>query len=310
MVRDCGRQQRCYTPQPAPRVMTRFELVRKPALTLLLLLGVGAIGWLDYLTGPDVGFSLFYLVPIVAAGWFLGVLPAALVSVMAAAAWFYADLAWQEPAMAAISRWNGFTRLVIYVGIGWLVALARKDRDRLSMLNLDLATALGRETHLARTDALTQLGNTRRFVERLDEELRKSRTLHVPLSLAYIDIDNFKKVNDAYGHNAGDELLRRIAFAIGNGIRAGDLAARVGGDEFALLLRGVTPEEAGSIAERIGASIRREGVSFPDAGVAASIGIVAFSSPPDSADAAMRAADQAMYAAKLSGGGSVNCVVL
>lgn len=270
-----------------------------------LFAAVGAIGWLDYTTGPDIGFSLFYLIPIAAAAWLVGRGAGMALAVVAAGLWLLADLAWRGPGLSAISQWNGFTRLVIYFSFAVLIAVVREDRDRLGALNAQLGIALGAESRLARTDRLTDLGNSRNFFEHLALDLDAKR---VPLCVAFIDIDNFKLVNDLHGHDAGDELLRRIAVDLRDVIRGSDVAARMGGDEFAILFRGVGQEDASRIAARIIDRVRIAGAQYPGAAIGASVGLAWFSSPPSDPEQVMRAADAAMYEAKAAGKGTVRIV--
>src|SRR5688572_7641501 len=131
--------------------------------SLALSLAVAAIGWLDYITGPDIGFSLFYLIPIGLAGWFFGVIPAIVVAGTAGVSWLLAELHTQDLAIA-VTLWNGFTRLFIYNSEGILVALLRRDRDEMKAL-------VEHEGALARTDTITKLPNSRAFFELLDAEL-------------------------------------------------------------------------------------------------------------------------------------------
>ncbi|MDQ3266630.1 MAG: GGDEF domain-containing protein [Myxococcota bacterium] len=271
------------------------------AATLAALTTIGGIAWVDVNTGPDVGFSLFYLVPVVVTGWKVGRRSAAAAAVMASLAWFVADYALRPDDRLWVSLWNGLTRFAIYFAIGWLTSTLRLDRDRLSQLNLRLAASLGREETLSRTDGLTGLANSRSFLETVRRELERARRGGTPLCVAYLDLDHFKRVNDTLGHLRGDELLREVAAAIRHEIRGGDVPARLGGDEFAILLWDVTPEGVQEIGERLVARIRRLGESFPQVGLGATAGIAYFRHPPDNAEAVLREADTAMYRAKAGG---------
>ncbi len=264
---------------------------------------IAAIGWLDYTTGREFGFSLFYLGPIAACAWYFGRGPGLALAATAAAAWLLANVG--ESGVQLMLVWNAFTRLVIYVGVAYLVTLARSDRDRLGALNAQLEAALGAETSLARTDRLTGLANSRRFLEELAVEMRSEMR---PICVAAIDVDDFKKVNDIYGHSAGDELLRRIGSGLLEATRSSDVAARMGGDEFAVLFRRISPEDATRAASRIIQRIQRAGEEWPEARVAASIGVAWFPVPPATADEILKEADAAMYAAKAAGKGAVRVI--
>ncbi len=271
--------------------------------TAATLLAIAGIGWVDYSTGPTFGMLIFYLLPILGAGWWLGSWPAALAAVVAGLSWFLADLAPRADSNLLASAWNGITRMGIFLALALLTARVRADRNRLVGLNARLQDLLERETGLARTDAITHLPNSRGFVERLLTETSRCRRTGKPLCVAYLDIDNFKRVNDRHGHSAGDSLLTRIAQAIRDTVRAGDVPARLGGDEFAILFWDVDRGAIEGIARRVIERIADLGRDYPESFVGASVGIAYFEQPPDSAEEILQRADQAMYEAKTSGKG-------
>ena len=123
------------------------------------------------------------------------------------------------------------------------------------------------------------------------------------MAVLYFDLDNFKRINDQEGHAAGDGVLCQVADAMRACVRASDIAARVGGDEFALALSPVQPAEAESVADRLLASMAKLRAAHPGSDLGASIGIAWFDQPPQDADAALRIADRAMYASKEAGKG-------
>lgn len=153
---------------------------------------------------------------------------------------------------------------------------------------------------LSQTDPLTSLRNRRAFDERLGEVFEHARRYDRPLSLAIVDVDRFKAINDVHGHDAGDAVLRGVAKTIGRCTRQTDFAARVGGEEFAILL----PETALFEALQFGEKLRSAIAASPVAGqsVTVSIGIasVPHSRVPGTAEL-FRAADQALYRAKMNG---------
>ena len=270
-----------------------------------LLVAIALIGWLDYVTGAEIGFSLLYLLPVVAAGWRLGTPVGSLAAAAAAVAWFAADAAWYPTEHLPITAWNAFTRLVIFAVLASGADRMRSDREELLSLNQKLRELLDREQALARTDALTGLANARSFGERLAVELARARRSGAAVCVAYIDIDNFKAVNDRFGHAAGDELLRRTASLIQQSLRAGDLSARLGGDEFGVALWEVERAAAEAVAKRLVWRVGEFDTDYPGAGVGASIGIAFLEAPPASVDEALRVADAAMYVAKEAGKGRV-----
>ena len=258
---------------------------------------VAAIGWIDYTTGPEIGLSLLYLVPIAVSAWFGGVATAVIVACAAGASWLAADLAWREDdAAMAISVWNAFTRFVIYTTEGVFIAVLRRDREQLKRL-------AAREAALARTDSNTGLPNVRAFIERAETEIKRG----VPICVLYVDLDNFKTFNDRLGHAAGDDLLQAVARILAGSVGECDLAARIGGDEFALLLCEPDELQARRVAESISESIHALGDIYPDLRFGATVGVAYFRHPPESAEDLLRSADEAMYQGKTLGKG---CVVV
>jgi diguanylate cyclase (GGDEF)-like protein len=163
-----------------------------------------------------------------------------------------------------------------------------------------LGESLHRERARAGTDYLTGLSNSRSFHKRLRVELKRARQSERPLTLVYLDLDNFKDVNDQVGHHRGDILLRYVAVTIQTCTRKTDLVARVGGDEFALLLPATGPEAAQVFVHKLQRILR---ASMPKAGfpVTCSIGAVTLACPPSSVDEPLDKADKLMYAAKANG---------
>jgi diguanylate cyclase (GGDEF)-like protein len=155
----------------------------------------------------------------------------------------------------------------------------------------------------AETDALTGLANRRTLDERLDEELDRARRHGTHLSLVLLDIDDFKQVNDRFGHQAGDEVLRAIAPVFAGTLRELDLAARFGGEEFAVVLPGTTVAGGRSVAELIRkafAQITVDSASGERIRVTASFGVAEYPTCPSVA-ALIAKADAALYEAKRAG---------
>jgi diguanylate cyclase (GGDEF)-like protein/PAS domain S-box-containing protein len=152
---------------------------------------------------------------------------------------------------------------------------------------------------MALRDPLTDALNRRAF----DAELARAAASGAPAALLVLDLDGFKDVNDAHGHHAGDELLRRTADALRERVRRDDALARLGGDEFAVLLPHCDLERAALIANELAALIAGQRFRFDgiERSVTASVGVAAVESPAD----ALSAADRAMYAAKAVGGGRI-----
>jgi diguanylate cyclase (GGDEF)-like protein len=162
---------------------------------------------------------------------------------------------------------------------------------------------------MARTDVLTELYGRRAFEDRLRHDLALAQRRMSPLTLAYVDLDDFKAVNDAHGHAEGDRVLRATGAALRDSVREVDTAARVGGDEFTLVL----PDTDHIGAQRVVSKLRRrlqEALGTSAAEVTCSIGVVTFLDANISPVAAVAAADELMYQVKSKGKGAVAFSVL
>lgn len=188
----------------------------------------------------------------------------------------------------------------------------KRDLELIRAITPQIAVAIDRAglkeragefEQLAVTDALTGLLNRRYIEERLLEEVKRSNRHGYPMSFLMLDVDHFKSYNDNFGHPAGDEALKIVANVIRDTLRGADVAARFGGEEFAILLPQTTDEEAAMIAERIRSNI--EQAKFPHRAVTVSIGVASCSSELCSVKGLIQAADDALYDAKHKGRNSV-----
>jgi diguanylate cyclase (GGDEF)-like protein len=170
------------------------------------------------------------------------------------------------------------------------------------MQRKELTAALARISDMATLDELTGLANRRCMGELLEAERERSHRSGHPWSVAILDIDHFKRVNDALGHAAGDGVLRAVAAVGAATIRRCDSLARWGGEEFVLLLRDVDPAGASLVAARLRQALQQERIVVDGAviEVTASIGVAAHR-PGEPVDATMSRADRALYAAKAGG---------
>lgn len=150
------------------------------------------------------------------------------------------------------------------------------------------------------TDHLTGLANRRRFERQLEREVNRTQRLGHPLSVLMIDIDNFKSVNDSFGHDVGDEALRGFGKVLREGTRGIDLAARIGGEEFAVLLVETELHRAIEVAERLRIAIRNMPVPSADH-ITASFGVAECPSSAQTADDVLKVADTFLYQAKARG---------
>jgi diguanylate cyclase (GGDEF)-like protein len=174
---------------------------------------------------------------------------------------------------------------------------------------LEIVWEIEEVSRRAATDSLTGLANRRRFDESLQRELAQSDRFGHPVSLVLVDLDHFKRVNDCYGHEAGDAVLRSVAQVLADGVRAVDVCARFGGEELAILLPQTTAVGAFELADRLRRRIagRPVRVNETDIPVTASFGVASYPDVVRTRDLLFPAADAALYDAKRDGR---NCVRL
>jgi diguanylate cyclase (GGDEF)-like protein len=249
--------------------------------------GVVASGALDFAftetAGRGVGLTGLYAFPVALTAWAGG----------RHAGWAVAVSAAVMEASVAFATKNGTTssRLAVSGGVELLVFLGMAEL--LALLRFHFET----ERRLSRTDPLTGIANGRHFREAATLEIERARRLGSPLSLVYFDIDDFKRVNDTRGHADGDHLLRIVAGALHAAVRKPDLAARVGGDEFAVLLCGAGAEATRLAVPRVQAEVlaamRASGFTST-----LSAGAATFEVAPGEVDELLAAADAAMYEVK------------
>ena len=254
------------------------------ALTATALSTAATYGWGSESTyGPLlyvwVSMFVFYVFPRGPALVHLALMSAAYAVVLVV----------EDPAENPLDGW--LATVAALLGSGLFVALMR---DRLAQLIRRLRDA-------AHRDPLTTLLNRRGFQQVFDVELERARRADQALSLIVGDLDRFKRVNDVHGHAAGDAVLQRVADAIHNAKRGFDSAARVGGEEFAVLAPDCDEHGAYMLAERIRAAVHEAQRGDDDAQLTISFGISTFPLHGQSADGLLRTADQALYAAKRLG---------
>jgi diguanylate cyclase (GGDEF)-like protein len=258
-------------------------------LVLIALLMLGSVGLADYFTGAQLAFSIFYLAPVIFVGWFVSGRMGMLFAVLAAITWAYLDIVSGPHFSAFAHSWNTGVRFAFFVIVLLLIMYSKHAHDR--------------ERVTARTDSLTEVANARAFQERATLALASQRRSGQPITLAYIDLDRFKRINDTYGHSTGDEVLKAVAEAIAVRLRATDLVARLGGDEFAALLPDTDLAAARRVLEDVDDGVRRAVDGRWPVGL--TVGAVTFTEPPVSIDDMVRRADDLMFQGKRAGRGSV-----
>jgi diguanylate cyclase (GGDEF)-like protein len=246
-----------------------------------------AVAMIDLETGNSLEWSVAYAACVAIIAWYGGAAPGLIAAALSAALSLTTALVGGGPAAAG--------ETLAALPIGFVLALFAAT---LAFLH----DALRRSNDLARTDSLTGAANVRAFREAAGSELERLRRYDVVFSLAFFDMDDFKEVNDRLGHAAGDDLLRMFVDTMEGQTRGIDVVARVGGDEFVLLM----PHTGADAARAVLAKVRAEARAHMrengwDADVSA--GSVTFETAPDSVDDVLRMADDAMYEAKHAGKG-------
>ncbi len=273
--------------QPARSAAERLEHL-SPTAALLVAIGLTlVIGFLDYLAGPEVSSAIFYVLPIALAAWRGPRSMAFALSLLAAAVWYASGAAaGRTHTHPYLAYWNTATRLATFLLIAYLLAAFRSQ--------------LTKERQAADSDPLTGACNFRCFYQHAAREIERSRRFGHPFTLAYLDLDNFKAVNDTFGHGTGDELLCEVVRTMQAHTRKIDIVARLGGDEFALLFI-ETGEQASR--EAIESLRRMLNERMQEAGwpVTVSIGMVTYQVPPRDVAQMLEHADALMYAVKKSG---------
>jgi diguanylate cyclase (GGDEF)-like protein len=234
---------------------------------------VVAVAGVDYATGIELRVFPLYFLPVLAVSLRLG--------------------RWPGLGTAAIGLAN---LALMAIAFGSVALLAAAQREWLR-----------RERAISRTDGLTGLLNGRGFYEAAAVEVARSMRYRHPITLAYVDLDDFKATNDRFGHARGDEVLVAIARALRRACRSTDLVGRLGGDEFVILF----PETGRDAAEAALVKLRsrlREAGSQDGSPVTASIGSVSFAKPSAEVEALVHAADRVMYTVKAGGKNALRCV--
>lgn len=245
-----------------------------------------AIAWLDYVTGIEVRILPLYFGPISLAAWGAGRRGALTIALLCSLGWLTSNQLAGMRFSVGVWTLNLISQTAAFVAVAYLMSTLR--------------FALERERTLSRTDALTKLANSRAFYEEAERMVSRSRRHRRALSLAYVDVDDFKKVNDSLGHQGGDKVLQAIAGVLQAAVRSGDLVARLGGDEFAILLEETDQDGARSFLTRTREQLRDALATSPRK-VTISVGAVTFASPPRELSMLVQKADALMYAAKSAG---------
>lgn len=253
----------------------------------VVVAGILIVGAFDYATGIEIRVFPLYFFPLAVAARRFGIRSAIAAALLVACTWM------------AMLYLNG-----VRYSNAWIWAINFLTQGSafvlFAVLISSLQQHLRREHELSRTDPLTGLTNSRAFLERGPKMLAASTQRGEPITLAFIDLDRFKQVNDRDGHEAGDRLLETVGALLRRHLAEHGEVARLGGDEFAVLLPAVDAPRAQSLLEAMRAALRAD-PAIRAAGVSASIGAVTHHpSGPDLATL-MKRADQLMYRVKAEG---------
>jgi diguanylate cyclase (GGDEF)-like protein len=262
------------------------ELRRALRLTGDIIL-VGIVYWLNSHSPSDVRLGILYTVPVLLVTWRDGLTWGIAFAVATGVLRYVTGLEQMPPDTALAVRLVNEAAFLLVLGVA-MAGLAQLQRTQKEL------------ERLATQDELTGALNARAFAERLAQELDRNRRYNHPLALLYLDLDDFKAVNDRHGHQTGDAVLRLVADATRHAVRQADIVGRLGGDEFAVLM----PETEGGVAEaaatRLASGIRTVFRGTPS--VTASIGLVStVNAATTGAEELLRRADRAMYEAKRGG---------
>jgi len=257
----------------------------------IALIAVAGLGLLDYLSGPGVGFAVFYALIVMGATFHAGWVAGGITAILSSGAGLSARIFYASGDITvAAALWNLGNELAVFASLVVALHHGRRLLDKLASQS--------------RMDLLTGALNTRGVLESFERERARAIRGASPLTLAFIDLDGMKQVNDDLGHGEGDEMLRTLAASVLSSIRESDVFGRVGGDEFALILPDTDEQDAVKAIQRLRSVVNRR---THDRGpyISVSVGVVTFRRDPPTAVDALKAADALMYVAKRAGGNRV-----
>jgi diguanylate cyclase (GGDEF)-like protein len=246
----------------------------------------------DYVIGSDFEVDLFYLLPLVLLTWFAKLKWAIGTTLLSTLAWAMIDKTTGKisPSLL-VDVWNASLEFSFFLAFVGVLSMLKRNMQRLD--------------DLANEDALTGVANRRSFFRVAKAEINRSQRFGATFSVVYIDVDNFKLINDMLGHSVGDALLRETAATIRRHIRDIDTVARLGGDEFAVLFPETNAEGSKHIFEKIYRQLSEMVVSHGWS-TTFSVGVVTFTKPPASVEEMIEFSDKVMYSVKRQGKNNVS----
>jgi diguanylate cyclase (GGDEF)-like protein len=272
-----------------------LEKLNKPFVIAIAFALIGVLGFTDFFTGYELAFSVFYLLPICLVTWRVGLRLGIVLSFICAVAWLISDvMAGHSNLHPIIYAWNTIIRFSFFVIVTLLLS--------------KLITALEQEKEFSTIDYLTGALNSRVFYDLLQKEINRSQRYKNPFTIAYIDLDNFKAVNDEFGHATGDKVLRFVVDQIRKNLRKTDAVARLGGDELALLLPEIKQDSAQVVLSKIQSDILAE-MQQRNWPVTLSIGVLTCIDTPHTTDEAVRTVDDLMFSVKRGSKNSIKYAI-
>lgn len=253
----------------------------------MIVLTLFIAAWIDYITGVEFSFALFYLSPIFIAAWYDNKYITIVIVLVSVLTWLYVDIiSGHRYSNILVRYWNTFARLILF---GIVAILIVKVRASLTLM-----------THMAMQDSLTLLNNSRGFEFEYEKIKKEASKQHSNIAIGLIDLDGFKQVNDTLGHRKGDDVLIQFSSILKRSVRKRDIVSRIGGDEFVVLLIDVDANGIEEYCKRLRSIFDSSGLA-DQFGINFSMGVQLFKQMPDSLDDATHQADQLMYASKLQG---------
>lgn len=259
------------------------------AKLLVWLIAVSVAAGLSFLrvaTDAEFSFASAIILPVIAVAWFINKRQGIIYSLLAAIVWLSADIQTGREFTESWIPWvNGLTRFGVYALVAYLVSSMRE--------------VLIREYEMARHDPLTGLLNRRSFFEIGISETARAQRYEHSLGIVFLDLDDFKVLNDARGHEVGDLALKAVGEALVSTLRSSDSVARLGGDEFSVILPEASFQAATDTGHKIAHAINSALTHF--APVSVSVGIAWFERVSDEFVEMMNTADSLMYEIKKAG---------
>ncbi len=267
-------------------ISLRSERSLKVLSIIASVLTILIVGYVDYITGEEISLALFYLIPISAATWLLTRWVGITLALLSAALELFIHYLAQPDSIQTFHILNSAGDLFFFSFFVIILSILKKQYYH--------------EKKAAGTDPLTRVMNLRAFNTFSTSEIERSYRYKHVFSVAYMDIDNFKEVNDTFGHAVGDDVLKVVAITMQEFVRSTDVVARVGGDEFVIFLPETDADAAKTVMNKIHDILNRV-MKRNEWPVTFSIGAITFLDAPRDFDEMMKKTDHLMYDAKKEG---------